>query len=91
MTPQHRPCPFGDPYCPCQDGDACHYVDYPWSKAMTPPDNANTPEYRAMVEARALFLEMWRWWVEQRPGMALVEHEHRATARAVAGIVVTGG
>jgi hypothetical protein len=18
-------CPFGDPYCPCQDGDPCHY------------------------------------------------------------------
>lgn len=18
-------CPHGDPYCPCQDGDACHY------------------------------------------------------------------
>ena len=19
------PCPHGDPYCPCQDGDLCHY------------------------------------------------------------------
>lgn len=19
------PCPHGDPFCPCQDGDACHY------------------------------------------------------------------
>lgn len=18
-------CPYGDPYCPCQDGDPCHY------------------------------------------------------------------
>ena len=21
-----NPCPFGDPLCPCQDGDACHYT-----------------------------------------------------------------
>jgi hypothetical protein len=28
------PCPFGDPYCPCVDGDACHYVDLPGSPAM---------------------------------------------------------
>jgi hypothetical protein len=20
-----RRCPYGDPTCPCQDGDACHY------------------------------------------------------------------
>ena len=20
-----KPCPYGDPLCPCQDGDACHY------------------------------------------------------------------
>jgi len=30
-------CPFGDPYCPCQDGDACHYIDLPGSPAMKPP------------------------------------------------------
>lgn len=34
-----QPCPFGDPYCPCQDGDACHYVSLPGSPAMTPPRN----------------------------------------------------
>lgn len=22
-------CPHGDPACPCPDGDACHYRDYP--------------------------------------------------------------
>lgn len=21
-------CKYGDPYCPCQDGDACHYETY---------------------------------------------------------------
>lgn len=26
-------CPHGDPYCPCQDGDSCHYE---WS-GDTPP------------------------------------------------------
>ena len=27
-------CPYGDPYCPCQDGDPCHYEG---DDAMTPP------------------------------------------------------
>jgi hypothetical protein len=30
-------CPFGDPLCPCPDGDPCHYVDLPGSPAMRPP------------------------------------------------------
>lgn len=25
-APVKRRCPYGDPYCPCQDGDACHYA-----------------------------------------------------------------
>ena len=29
-------CPHGDPYCPCQDGDACHYVAYGTSPALRP-------------------------------------------------------
>jgi hypothetical protein len=43
-----RTCPFGDPYCPRQDGDACHYVDLPGSPAMTPP----TP-YAPVADAAA--------------------------------------
>lgn len=31
-----RPCIGNDPGCPCQDGDACHYVDMPGSPAMKP-------------------------------------------------------
>lgn len=23
--PKGEPCKYGDPYCPCQDGDLCHY------------------------------------------------------------------
>lgn len=35
-------CPFGDPSCPCQDGDPCHYVDHvdedgKLTPAMPPP------------------------------------------------------
>ena len=30
-------CPFGDPFCPCPEGNACHYRDYPGSQAMQPP------------------------------------------------------
>lgn len=25
MTAEGQPCPYGDPFCPCQDGDLCHY------------------------------------------------------------------
>ena len=27
-------CKYGDPYCPCQDGAACHYEDCGSTKAM---------------------------------------------------------
>lgn len=39
-------CPYGDPLCPCQDGDACHYQpilcdcgqeDCPASQPIAPP------------------------------------------------------
>jgi hypothetical protein len=29
---QQEPCIGRDPLCPCQDGLACHYKDYPGSK-----------------------------------------------------------
>jgi hypothetical protein len=35
------PCPFGDPYCPCQDGDPCHYVAADGLHAMEPPPVAD--------------------------------------------------
>lgn len=37
------PCPHGDPTCPCQDGDACHYETYGDSPslAMHPLRNQN--------------------------------------------------
>lgn len=40
--PATAACAFGDPTCPCQDGDVCHYVDDPLSEtlAMTPPATA---------------------------------------------------
>ncbi|HEX3539654.1 MAG TPA: hypothetical protein VHT75_04345 [Acidimicrobiales bacterium] len=34
------PCIGNDPMCPCQDGDACHYVDYPGSPSIPIPDKA---------------------------------------------------
>lgn len=33
-APWDRPCPYGDPTCPCQDGDPCHYTG---PNPMTPP------------------------------------------------------
>lgn len=35
--PEPRECAFGDPHCPCQDGDPCHYVDHGNTKAMKAP------------------------------------------------------
>jgi len=45
-----RACPFGDPFCACSDGLACHYVDYPNSPAWPAPD----------AEARRELKRMWR-------------------------------
>lgn len=33
-------CRGNDPYCPCQDDFACHYVDLPGSPAMKPKERA---------------------------------------------------
>lgn len=30
-------CPHGDPLCPCQDGDPCHYEDTATTLAMPSP------------------------------------------------------
>jgi hypothetical protein len=30
-------CPGNDPYCPCQDGDACHYKPLPALVALDAP------------------------------------------------------
>lgn len=35
--PEVRHCPFGEPSCPCQDGDVCHYVAYRGTVALPPP------------------------------------------------------
>ena len=42
-TPQ--PCAYGDPYCPCQDGDACHYE---WS-GSSPPSPHPKHRYRRPI------------------------------------------
>jgi hypothetical protein len=33
------PCKYGDPFCPCQDGDLCHYEG---PNPMTPPKPLET-------------------------------------------------
>ena len=44
-SPEQTVCGFGDPTCPCQDGDPCHYVAIPRSPAMTAPVTPSpTPE-----------------------------------------------
>lgn len=50
-TRETRPCKHGDPLCPCQDGDACHYEDTATTKAMTPPVAPPTGEAGALREA----------------------------------------
>ena len=38
LTNEMRPrCKYGDPYCPCQDGDQCHYEGVgAWSPRTRP-------------------------------------------------------
>jgi hypothetical protein len=49
-------CPFGDPTCPCPDGDPCHYVDLPGSPGMKPP--VAQPEGLSEEDRGAI-----EWWV----------------------------
>lgn len=42
---QTTACIGNDPYCPCQDGFACHYVDLPGSPAMRPKERAKDEPY----------------------------------------------
>jgi hypothetical protein len=42
-TPDRKLCKYGDPFCPCQDGDPCHYEG---ENPMTPPariESGSTP------------------------------------------------
>jgi hypothetical protein len=45
-------CPFGDPFCPCQDGAmACHYVGLPGSPGMAPPTDGERAAWaRALAD-----------------------------------------
>lgn len=57
-APDTRPvCKFGDPACPCQDGDPCHYVATKETPAMSPPAR---PDTRAAIIAA-------RQWLRDRP------------------------
>lgn len=46
-------CPYGDPLCPCQDGDACHYRETKRTHAMEPPMTAGRDEVIAEIAERA--------------------------------------
>ena len=45
-------CKYGDPHCPCQDGDACHYESYEGSPAVAcvPTDYVRRALGRAEAE-----------------------------------------
>jgi len=72
-------CKYGDPYCPCQDGDACHYEPSQGTPAMAVP-----PEYvrralsrvREITEAEAEVVEaameyaLWKEACNYGPGQA---------------------
>lgn len=47
-------CKYGDPYCPCQDGDPCHYEG---DNPMTPP---------AVTELER-FVAWWDEWTKDTP------------------------
>lgn len=58
-------CSYGDPSCPCQDGDPCHYEDTADTTAMTPP-RPEQPQARAAALAEAMSVveqERQAWWI----------------------------
>ena len=49
------PCKYGDPYCPCQDGDPCHYEG---DNPMTPPaEYYIAAGHRLALELECLLLD----------------------------------
>ena len=53
-------CPFGDPFCPCQDGAACHYVALPGSPAMTPPTDGERAAWaKALTDLERAPSRIW--------------------------------
>ena len=51
----------GDAFCPCQDGDVCHYVTYPGTPAMRLPvslHEKNLREMRCVVSMRQTSLTL---------------------------------
>ena len=77
-------CKYGDPLCPCQDGDACHYEG---DNPMTPPPIAALKSRIAALEAerdalkaeRADIIKINNGWAhewdamrEERDGMLAV-------------------
>lgn len=56
----HTSCIGNDRLCPCQDGDACHYVDLPGSPAWPLPklsENPNADTLAYWQERSELFEE----------------------------------
>lgn len=51
-APPRKACPHGDPACPCQDGDPCHYEDTVDTKATAPPA-PHAEAVRVLEEVRA--------------------------------------
>ncbi len=51
-----NPCEYGDPFCPCQDGDACHY------RGHNP-----LPDPRPTIEQQIAELERAGWSATMTP------------------------
>lgn len=70
-------CKFGDPYCPCQDGDACHYVALPAMDGM-PATKAMTPYQRLPYPAGEISPRAARYSTDFRYELARFNAERRA-------------
>jgi hypothetical protein len=55
-----EPCIGGDPFCPCQDGDACHYKDYPRLPGHLPTKGMRIPTIEEREALHALYDETVR-------------------------------
>lgn len=82
MTEEPKPkrCRYGDPSCPCQDGDICHYEG---ENPMTPPDHARLlavlKDIHAQIMGLPIHVERRDWpftnYVARGPVLDIIEAE----------------
>lgn len=84
-----RVCKFGDPTCPCQDGDPCNYEDHGDTKAMPAPPRFTVHEYDdrswggkkfGIWDARGWWADDLGWFLSREPAERAAEAANEEVA-----------